>query len=173
MKKVMLAFAFLASVPLAAAADVSKEDIKKLVAAGISEDVILTYIRTHGPVAKLTSDDMVELKQAGASQKILNAVAGDSTPAAAPAQKVVERVVEKKVYVPRTTYVYDRSPVYYSSYPTYSYGVYSSYYNYCSPYYRSYSYSYPRYRSYSYPRYYGSRYGYCGPRVGFSVGWGR
>ena len=75
-------------------------------AAGISDEVVVTYIRTHGPVAKLTPDDLVELKKAGASDKVLNAVAGDSAPAAAAPPKVVERVIEKKVYVPRTTYVY-------------------------------------------------------------------
>jgi hypothetical protein len=160
MRKFALAFAALAALPLAASADVSKEDIKKLVAAGVGEDVILTFIRANGPAHKLSADDVVELKQAGASERVLGAMMGASS--AAPARRVetVERVVEKQVYVPQTTYVYSTPSYYYPS--VYSYGS-------CYPY----TY-YPRY---SYGGYYGSYYRgyggyrYYGPRVGVSVGW--
>ncbi len=172
MMKFALAFATLAALPLAAAADVSKEDIKKLVAAGVGDDVIVTFIRANSPVHKLSADDVVELKQAGASEKVLGALMGSAP--AAPARKVetVERVVEKQVYVPQTTYVYSTPSYYPSSY--YYGGYYPGYYSYGS-YYPSYAY-YPRY-SYSYYRphvyrgYSGYSYRAYSPRVGVSVGW--
>lgn len=164
MKKALMALAFLGAWPLAAAADVTKEDIKKLAAAGISEDVILSYIRQNGPVAKMSADDLIELKQAGVSDKVLGALTGASP---APAAKVVEK--KETVVVPQTTVVYDTPRTYYvPSYsyyaPSYSYGTYcwshrrygcctSTYWSY--PYYSSYSYNYcyPRSYYYSYPRY--------------------
>lgn len=143
MKKFLIAAAVLAAFPLAAAADITKEDIKKLIGAGISDEVIVTFIRSHGPVSKLSPDDLIELKQAGASEKVLGAVAGG---ASAPAQKVV---VQRNVAVPQTTVVYDT--------PTYTYlpsaAWCSSHYLYDSCYgvrpYTFSSYYYPRY-SYSY-----------------------
>ena len=157
MKTLAMTLTFLAALPLALAAQVSKEDLKKLCAAGISDEVILSYVKANGPVAKLSADDVIELKQAGASEKLLSVVLG--APAAAPA---TERVVEKTVVTrPATTsYVYD-TPYYYT--PTSSY-YYSDYYP-TTYYYPTYSY-YPRYYgSYYYPRSYSS---YCYPS--FSVG---
>jgi len=168
MKKFALAVAILAAAPLAATADVTKEDIKKLVAAGISDDVIMSYIRTNGPVAKLSADDVVELKQAGASEKVLAAAMGAPAAAPAPRAETVERVVERPVYVPQTSYVYS-TPSY--AYPSYSYvSGYDPYY-YRPYYYGSYSCA-PRYAYYSpsvgfsYSRY-GSRYSW-----GVGYGWG-
>lgn len=151
MKKLALAIAILAAAPLAASADVSKEDIKKLAAAGVGDEVILAFIRSNGPVARLSADDIVELKQAGAGERVLAAVAGGSA-APAPRTQIVEKtqVVEKPVYVPSTpTYVVDYSPAYYTPRWYYSSYAWPSYY---------YSSCYPRY-SYS---------AYCAPRVGFS-----
>ena len=48
MKKIALAISFLAALPLALAAQVSKEDLRKLAAAGISDDVILSYVKANG-----------------------------------------------------------------------------------------------------------------------------
>lgn len=170
MKKLALAIAILAAAPLAASADVSKEDIKKLAAAGVGDEVILTYIRSNGPVARLTADDIVELKQAGASEKVLSALVGGTAgaPRIQVEKQIVEKVVERPVYVPSTSYGYD-SPYYsYSSYYPYSYSTYWPNYSYSS--------CYPRY-SYSYcaPRYGVSYYGSsrCSPRGtwGLSFRW--
>jgi hypothetical protein len=154
------AFALFAALPLAAAAQVSKEDIKKLAAAGVSEDVILTYVRTNGGAPRMSADDIIELKQAGVGDRVLGALAGMTT---VPAPSVVERVVEKPVYVPQTTYVtssydyyepyaYAYRPVYYTSswYPRYYYS------GWCGPSYRS---------SFHYSS------SHCRPRVGISLGW--
>ena len=172
MLKSLTAFAFLAALPLAAAAQVTKEDIKKLVAAGVSEDVVLTYIRANGPAPRMSADDIIELKQAGAGEKVLASLAG--APAVRP--QVVERVVEKPVYIPQSTYVYSTPPA--SSYWCSSHYGYDS----CSHYVRpivTYS-AYPSYYSSCYPRsyyygasWYGSSHYYSShrPRVGISVGW--
>jgi hypothetical protein len=162
MKKVALAFSVLAALPLAAAADVSKEDVKKLVAAGIGEDVILTFIRANGPVQKLSADDVVELKQAGATEKVLGALMGGASRPAPATQ-----VVEKPVYVPQTTYVYS-TPTYAGSY----YYPSSYYYGYWGPSYYYYPRTYSGYCGPVYRGYYGyAGYRYCAPRVGVSIGW--
>jgi hypothetical protein len=83
MKKLILTLALTGFVPLSAWADVSKEEIKRLLGAGVSEDVVLTYIQRNGPVAPLTSDDLVELRQAGAGDRVLSALlAGPQAPQA-------------------------------------------------------------------------------------------
>jgi len=150
MMKILLALAMLGAAPLAAAADVSKEDIKKLAAAGISDEVILTYIRTHGPARALSADDLVELKRAGVSDRVLATLAGTPAPAeGTEAEKRIE-LVDRNVYVPSTPYLYEPTPTvfyygtsYYGSYWPYHYSIWPTYY------YPRYSYPYPRY---SYPR---------------------
>jgi hypothetical protein len=160
MKTLTMTLTFLAALPLALSAQVSKEDIRKLCSAGISDEVILSYVKANGPVAKLSAEDVIELKQAGASEKLLSVILG--APQAAPAP---ERMPEKTVITrPATTsYVYDSTPYYYTP-SSYAYDYYPTSY-----YYPTYSY-YPRYySSYYYPRYYSS---YCYPSfsVGFSSG---
>ncbi|HZE99312.1 MAG TPA: hypothetical protein VE981_20075 [Planctomycetota bacterium] len=161
MKKITLTLALLAGLPLALAAQVTKEDIKKLTTAGISDDVILSYVKANGGVARLSADDIIELKQAGASEKVLSVVLGQA-PAAAPAypqqqqQAPATQTYERAYSAPSTTYVYD-SNAYYT--PSVSYSAYiGGYY----PYYYPYSYGYGS----CYPRYYGygGYGGYCAPR---------
>jgi hypothetical protein len=160
MKTLAMTLTFLAGLPLAVSAQVSKEDIKKLTGAGISDEVILSYVKANGPVAKLSAEDVIELKQAGASEKLLSVILGSA--AAAPA---TERIVERQVVTrPATsTYVYDSTPYYYT--PT---SYYSDYY------YTPRSYYSPSY--YYYPSYYSSscypRYSYYSPSfsIGFSSG---
>lgn len=177
MKKFSLALTFLAALPLALAAQVTKEDLKKLAAAGISDDVILSYIKANGGVAKLSADDVIELRQAGATEKVLSAALGASPAASAPAPAESRPYTAERTYdYPSTTYVYNTTPAYYT--PAVSYSVslgYGSYY----PYY--YPYAYPRYynncypRTYGYTGYYGGYRGYggayCPPRVGYSAGY--
>lgn len=153
MKKLALALGLLAVAPLAASADVTKEDIKKLAAAGVGDEVILAFIRSNGPVVRLTADDIVELKQAGAGEKVLSALVGG--PGAPPKvqTQIVEKVVERPVYVSSSpTYVVDTPSYYYPS-------TYYSNYAWPSYYYSSY---YPRYSYSSYSSYSS----YCGPRLG-------
>lgn len=191
MKTLGLTLAFLAGLPLAADAQVSKEDIKKLTAAGISDEVILSYVKANGPVAKLSAEDVIELKQAGASEKVLSVILSGSPAAPAPAPAAAPATVVYNT----TPYYYNPSPVVVDS--AYSYPASYSYSAYASTYYpRSYYYSsscYPRYySSYNYPRYYSSyncyprsyysspslsigwsSRGYCAPRGGFGVSYYR
>ena len=74
MKTFALAFVLAGFAPACAFADVSKEEIRRLVAAGVSEDVVLSYVRQNGPVVRLSADDLVELKAAGAGDRILAAL---------------------------------------------------------------------------------------------------
>ncbi|MFN3485431.1 MAG: hypothetical protein ACK44W_08125 [Planctomycetota bacterium] len=166
-KKVLLSLAFLAGFPLAVAADVGKEEIKKLVAAGVSDDVILAYIRAHGPVARLSADDVVELKQAGASERVLGALvnpAAAPTPVPAP-ERTVERVVERPVYVPQTTYVYVPG---YSTVWCGTHYRYDTCVTYVTPY-ASTTYCYPTYR---YSWYYPPSVGFSYYRLGRHWSWG-
>ena len=181
MSKTILSLAFLAAAPLAAVAQASKDDIKKLAAAGVSEDVIVAYVRSNG-IPRLSADELIELKGAGVGEKVLTVLASPAAPAAAPAPatrtEVVERVVETPVY--RTQYVPAPSAYWCSSHYVYDacrpYAYYPSY-SHVRPYYSTYYSGYCAPRSYAYygPRYYGSYYrGY--PRVsvgvGFGFGWG-
>ena len=168
MKTFAMALTFLAALPLAAAAQVSKEDLKKLAAAGISDDVILSYVRANGGVAKLSADDVIELKTAGASEKVL-AVALGTAQAQAPAAAAPQSApsVPQSYYTaersyPSSTYVVDSTPYYYTpsvSYAALSIGpVWPFYYG---------SYGYPRYyNNYYRGGYYGGYSGYCAPRFG-------
>jgi|SRR5579862_2177264 len=69
-----------AAVPASLMAQSTKEDIKKLVSRGVPENVILNYIQFKGPAARLSPDDIVELKQAGATDKIIAALMEPSVP---------------------------------------------------------------------------------------------
>ena len=126
-------------VALPALADVTKEDLRKLAVAGVSDEVILTYVRTNGPVAKLSPEDLIDLKQAGASEWLLASVL--AVPAASPSpaapQEPRRTVAPQPVYTPTSTYVYgagsyyDAPPgAYYASYPGYYYPSYSFSYGY-------------------------------------------
>jgi hypothetical protein len=156
MKTAALSIAFLAAFPLVASADVTKEEIKKLAAAGISEDVIVSYIRKHGPVAPLSADDLVELKKAGAGEKVLaacvNAPAPEAPRASAPRTSVSAPV----------SYAYEEPVYVYSSYRPYSWYGYGYGYG-CWPY-TSWSF-YPYYS-------YGRSYGWPYYRSSIRWGWG-
>lgn len=134
MKSVAFALAALVALPLTVGAEVSREDIKKLVAAKISDDVILSFIRRNGPALPLSADDLVDLKQAGASERVLAAMMTPAAPAAAPRTEIADRTV----YAIGNGYAYDFCTPYY--YP-YSYSYYSPYYyprSYYTPYYSVY-----------------------------------
>jgi len=107
---------------------VTKEDLKKLIEAKLPDSTIIAYLKSHPPVPQLSSDDIVALKKAGASDVVLEALLGASgsttpAPATPPASTTV---APSTVVVPDYSYSYD-SPYYYS-YP------YDSYYPYGYPY---------------------------------------
>ena len=118
MKTLAMTLAFLAGLPLALSAQVSKEDIKKLASAGISDEVILSYVKANGPVARLSAEDLIELKQAGASEKLLSVILGAPAPAPAAERPVERQVVTRPVVVDSTPYYYTPSSCTCDSYPS-------------------------------------------------------
>ena len=132
---------------------VTKEDLRKLLDAGVSDQTIIEYIRSNGPAEPLSVEDVTDLKKAGASDSILRAMleASRTSEAMTPSHPPADR---------STTTTYYSYPSYsYSSYDPYYYPYYSyypslsfSYSYYPRSYYRyPYSYAYPRYNHYSYP----------------------
>lgn len=150
MKKILMTLSLMAALPMALAAQVSKEDLKKLAAAGISDDVIVSYVRANGGVARLSAEDVIELKQAGASERVLSVALGNVPAAPAPSYT---RPATEYSQPPSTTVVYDSQP-YYS--PSVTYSAYVGGYPYYYPYYYG-----GYYGGYCYPRYYNT--GYCYP----------
>lgn len=140
MRKTLLAMAILGTLGLPVLADVTKEDLKRLGAAGISEDIILSYMKTNAPVVNLSADDLVELKKAGLTNRVLAAATvqgaspqGPSNPLRVPDQVAVAPPAPDAYYPPTTAYAYDyysspARPYLYSGYSSvYPYRSYSSY----------------------------------------------
>lgn len=190
MKRALLTLSIVAVASSAAVAGVSKDDLKKLIAAGVSDDVITAFIKANGGVDPLSADDVVELKKAGASDKLLQAVLApkaDPAPATQPyapsqprpsAPSYAQPVQRDTVYVDRPIYVERPSTSYYVydyptttySYPTYA--VYPSTTTYCWRH-RAHHHctthtSYPSYSYAYYPR--SSYYSGCAPTYGVYYG---
>lgn len=185
--KVFAALFFLAT-PLLA--EVTKEDIRKLAAAGISENIILSFIRVNGPVVRMSSDDLVELKAAGATDRVLEAlVPGGLATVPPPVQEPpAQESTAPPAALPDTTYVDYASTnelpgsTYYSAVPMdyyapgYSY-YYSPWFGACSPYWDcGWGFGFPCYSSCFYPWYRGcfasfgfgcSNFGVCFRPFGF------
>ncbi len=107
-------------------ADVTKEDIAKLLDHQISDDVIIAYVQAYGPVAIFSSEDLVELKTKGASDRVIlellkikaeNAEKVKSTTPQRPVQELErsperprrERIEQFPVASATPSYVYVRS----------------------------------------------------------------
>jgi len=159
----MLPLAASALLALLLSFNVTKEDVRRLLNAGVSDQTIVEFIRRNAPAEPLSVEDVTELKAVGASDAVLNAmlVASRTSDVVTPAPSSRNSYSSGS-----TTYVvpeYYPSYSYSYSYPGYSYPYYSSYtpyyYPYYSYYYRPYSYyrypySYPYYNRYNYPRTY-------------------
>jgi hypothetical protein len=97
MKKVVATLASVLLLSAASTAEVTKEDLKKLAAAQVADRVVVAYVRSHGPMPKLSAQDLIELKNAGVSEKVLEEVAsGDPKPASA---SVRTEGVERRIHV--------------------------------------------------------------------------
>ena len=123
MKHLILMLGFL-SLPGAVFADVDKEELKKLFQAGLSDDLILSYARSKGSVAKLSVDDVVELKKAGLSDGLLANLLRLSEPAPAPVPATTSAAVQRLLSDPDI--VYDGRYFYPRSYFSSGYSGYSS-----------------------------------------------
>lgn len=61
------------------------DDICRLVQAGISEDLIIAKLRKNGKAFDLSTDELLKLKKAGVTDRILNVMMDPGQPAPAPA----------------------------------------------------------------------------------------
>lgn len=64
---------------LATPQDITKEDVKRLVAAGVSDEVIVSVIRSRDPVRPLSADELIELRQAQVGETVLTALLESSS----------------------------------------------------------------------------------------------
>jgi hypothetical protein len=121
----------LAALASTAFADVGKEDLKKLAQAGVSDDLILSYARAKGPVARLSADDVVELKRAGMGDSLLAtlvAMSGASKPAEpAPSDSTSASIATARAkLLSDPSVIYDGRYYYPRSYFTSEYSAYCS-----------------------------------------------
>jgi hypothetical protein len=73
-----------------------------MMTSGLSDDVIITHIRTHGVAASLTPNDIIRLHDSGVSENVINAMQETSAsqvgpPAVAYATPVI---IEESYVVP-------------------------------------------------------------------------
>jgi hypothetical protein len=123
MKRILFTLGILSVLSVGAFADVDKEELKKLFQAGLSDDLILSYARSKTPIAKLSADDVVELKKAGFSDGLLAGILRLSEPAA-PAMPATSAAVARLLSNPDV--VYDGQYFYPRSYFSSGYSGYSS-----------------------------------------------
>jgi len=82
MNKTALFFLVFMAGVTAVFASAGYEDLAKLVKSGVNEDVILAYINSSATAYALTSDEIVQLKGFGASDKVIAAAIRKNEPAA-------------------------------------------------------------------------------------------
>ena len=138
--------------------NVTKEDVRRLLNAGVSEQTIVEFIHRNSPAEPLSVEDMTELKAAGATDAVLKAMLE--------ASRTSETVTPSSSYSPSDSDAYPSASYsysypqyyyypYYTPYYSYSYPYYYPYYSYYRPYsYYRYPYRYPYYQNYNYGRSY-------------------
>jgi len=141
----MLSFISAAMMALLLSANVTKEDVRRLLNAGMPEQTLVEYIYRNAPADPLSVDDVMELKAAGATDAVISAMleASRTAEAVAPSTPDSSSYGSDSSNYPSTTY-YDAYP----DYSSYSYPYASYDYPYSYPYY-----SYVPYYSYPYYRY--------------------
>jgi len=126
MKKSLLSAALLLGIAASALANIGKDDLKTLAQDGLSDDTVIAFVKSHGPLAPLSPDDLAELKKAGMGEKALTFLVGPPTK-------------DQSAQAPSTSTTVASSNVVYSYYD-YPYSYY--YPSYAYPYYYPYSYPY-------------------------------
>ena len=129
MKRLLLTLGTLCALGATTFADIGKEELKKLARAGISDEVILSYVRSRGPVAKLSADDIIELKKAGLSDGLLTTLVSLAEPApgaAAESSTSSSTAAATAKLLADPSVVYDGRYYYPRSYFSSEYGAYCS-----------------------------------------------
>jgi hypothetical protein len=65
---------------LAAGVDLTKDDLRRLAALKVSDEAILLVVRAEGPVEPLSAGDLLELRRAGLSARVVEYLATTSVP---------------------------------------------------------------------------------------------
>jgi len=131
MKKSLLSVALFLGTAASALAQVGKDDLKKLAQAGLSDDTVIAFVKSHGPIALLSADDLAELKKAGMGEKALaflvspptkdQTAPAPSTPTPNASSTVVYTTYDYPYSYYSPTYAYPYYPLY--SYPYFGFGV--------------------------------------------------
>jgi len=122
--------------PLGLAAEVTKEDVLKLLASHSSDETLMVYIRRNAPARPLSTQDILDLRHAGASDAVITTLVESSRASPEPGERPPEglvhsgpdTVLETPEYYP---YYYDYYPNYYPylyTYPGFSFYFYWPYY---------------------------------------------
>ncbi len=98
---------------------VSINDVVAMTRAGVSEEVMITHIQTHGMAAPLQAPDLILLQQQGISPRVVQAMQAPP-PAAASAAYGAPVLVEQPYIVPAPMYY--PPPYYYRPYPRRGFG---------------------------------------------------
>lgn len=135
-KQLLILTALMALTVSALALSPAANNVMQLVQAKVGDSVILAYIQQHPGYYGLTADDIIGLKQQGASSAVLNAMLSASpaptpeAPAPQPVQAVQPAPAPAVTYVQQPTVVYTQPSVVYTQpyYPyTYAYPYAYSY----------------------------------------------
>ena len=62
------------------AADLTKDDLRRLASLQVSDEAILLVVRAAGPVEPLSAADLLELRRAGLSARVVEYLATTSSP---------------------------------------------------------------------------------------------
>jgi hypothetical protein len=116
--------------------DVTKDDVLRLLAAHTSEPVIVSYIQEHAPAPLLSTQDILDLRSAGASDGVISAMISASPANGAPGQATPEDfisvgpdyVVENPEYYPYYYVYYPHYYPYFYTYPGFSFYFYWPFY---------------------------------------------
>lgn len=111
MKRTILLLAALALPALAAAQQITKEDVMKLHQAGCGDDLILTYLGSKGATLALSAEDVAALKGAGVSDRVIGMILKGPVPA--PPREEPPPPVRTVVVRPPPTVIYEPAPVIY------------------------------------------------------------
>ncbi len=90
-------------------------DVISMTRAGLSEDVIVTFVQSHGMAAPIQAADLIALQQQGVSPRVMQAMQAPPPVAAAPAAYGAPVMVAPPYVVPAP--VYYPAPCYYRPYP--------------------------------------------------------
>jgi hypothetical protein len=128
MGHIVRTISLLSCLTTAAFADVGKEELKKLVQAGLSDDLIVNYVRYKAPLSRLSADDVIELKKSGLGDSLLVKLLPYQEPAAeaSPAPKPASTTAAMAKLLADPDIVYDGRAFYPRSYFSSGYSGYSS-----------------------------------------------